>query len=420
VNDLERRVSERIERNWEEETRFLQGLIRRPSTLGNEARVQRFIADELSSMGLEADVWQIDHAEISRMKGYSPVEWSYEGRPNVATTWRGSGGGRSLIFNGHVDVVPATPEHHWTYDPWGAEIVDGRMYGRGAADMKSGIAAMVYAVRALREEGANLEGDVTLETVIEEECTGNGALAARVRGYGAEAAIIPEPLNQAALVAQVGVMWARVTVRGRGAHAERASGAVNAIHKAYLMIQAIQELESAVNAEERPEHFAEVEHPLNYNVGVIRGGDWASSVPEECTIEVRISAYPGEDLGEVQDRFKSHLLKAARADPWLSEHPPQISFYAFLAEGCTVDQEAQIFVPLRERHRSVMGSELDLLAFTATTDARFFNLYHNIPATCYGPIGASLHAPDEWVDLESVKNVTKVLALTTMDWCGVA
>jgi acetylornithine deacetylase len=129
---------------------------------------------------------------------------------------------------------------------------------------------------------------------------------------------------------------------------------------------------------------------------------------------------PGEDLGEVQDRFKSHLLKAATADPWLSEHPPQISFYAFLAEGCIVYQEAQIFVPLRERHRSVMGGDLDLLAFTATTDSRFFNLYHNIPATCYGPIGASLHAPDEWVDLESVKNVTKVLALTTMDWCGVA
>ena len=143
-------------------------------------------------------------------------------------------------------------------------------------------------------------------------------------------------------------------------------------------------------------------------------------MPEECTFEVRISAYPGEDLGEVQDRFKSYLLKAATADPWLSEHPPQISFYAFLAEGCTVDQEAQIFVPLRERRRSVMGGGLDLLAFTATTDARFFNLYHDIPATCYGPTGASLHAPDEWVDLESVKNVTRVLALTTMDWCGVA
>lgn len=215
-------------------------------------------------------------------------------------------------------------------------------------------------------------------------------------------------------------MLARVTVRGRGAHADRACGAVNAIHEACLMIQAIQELESAVNAEERPERFAGVEHPLNYNVGAIRGGDWASSVPEECTFEVRISAYPGEDLGEVHDRFKSYLLKAATADPWLSEHPPQISFYAFLAEGCTVDQEAQIFVPLRERRRSVMGGGLDLLAFTATTDARFFNLYHDIPATCYGPTGASLHAPDEWVDLESVKNVTRVLALTTMDWCGVA
>ena len=420
MNELEQRVTDQIEQNWEGETSFLQGLVQRPSTLGNEARVQQFIADELSRMGLEVDVWQIDHAEISREPGYSPVEWSYEGRPNVATTWRGSGDGRSLLLNGHIDVVPATPEHHWIYDPWGGEIKDGRMYGRGAADMKSGVAAMIYAVRALREVGVDLKGSVTLETVIEEECTGNGALAARTRGYNADATIIPEPLNKTALVAQVGVMWARITVKGKGAHAERASGAVNAIGKTYLMIQAVEELESLVNAEERPEHFRETEHPLNYNTGVIRGGDWASSVPEECSFEVRISAYPGEDLGEVRDRFKSHLLEAAKADPWLSENPPEISFYAFLAEGCTIDREAEIFDPLRKHHRNLMGSELESLAFTGTTDARFFNLYNDTPATCYGPVGGGLHAPDEWVDLDSVKNVTKVLALTVMDWCGVA
>ncbi len=420
MNELEQRVTDQIEQNWEGETSFLQGLVQRPSTLGNEARVQQFIADELSRMGLEVDVWQIDHAEISREPGYSPVEWSYEGRPNVATTWRGSGDGRSLLLNGHIDVVPATPEHHWIYDPWGGEIKDGRMYGRGAADMKSGVAAMIYAVRALREVGVDLKGSVTLETVIEEECTGNGALAARTRGYNADAAIIPEPLNQTALVAQVGVMWARITVKGKGTHAERASGAVNAIGKTYLMIQAVEKLESLVNAEERPEHFRETEHPLNYNTGVIRGGDWASSVPEECSFEVRISAYPGEDLGEVRDRFKSHLLEAAKADPWLSENPPEISFYAFLAEGCTIDREAEIFDPLRKHHRNLMGSELESLAFTGTTDARFFNLYNDTPATCYGPVGGGLHAPDEWVDLDSVKNVTKVLALTVMDWCGVA
>lgn len=420
MNDLEQRVLDRIERTREEETSFLRELVRRPSTLGNEARVQKFIAKELGDMGLDVDVWQIDHAGISGRPGYSPVEWSYEGRPNVAATWKGSGGGRSLVLNGHIDVVPATPEHHWIHDPWDGEVAEGRMYGRGAADMKSGVAAMIYAVRALRAEGVELKGDVTLETVIEEECTGNGTLAARVRGYGADAAIIPEPLNQSLLESQVGVMWARVTVRGRGAHAERASEAVNAISKAYLMVEAVQELEARVNAEERPEQFKQFEHPLNYNIGVIRGGDWTSSVPEECTFEVRVSAYPGEDLGEVRNRFESHLLEAAKADPWLSENPPEIGFYAFLAEGCTVDRSEPVFAALKGRHREIMGGDPEFKSFTGTTDIRFFNLYHGIPATCYGPVGANLHAPDEWVDLESVENVTKVLALTIMDWCDLA
>lgn len=420
--DASERVLETVERNWERQLDFLRGLVRRPSTLGNEARVQRFVAEELGEMGLEVDVWQIDHAKIAEQPGYSPVEWSYEGRPNVAAKWEASsGGGRSLIFNGHVDVVPATPEHHWTYDPWGGEVADGRMYGRGAADMKSGIAAMVYAVRALREAEVGLSGDVTLETVIEEECTGNGTLATLARGYEADAVVIPEPLGQTVLEAQVGVMWARVTVRGRGAHAERASQSVNAISKAYSMIRAVQELEAEVNAaEDRPAQFRGIEHPLNYNVGVVRGGDWASSVPEECTFEVRISAYPGEDLREIQSRFESHLLEAAGADPWLSENPPDISFYAFRAEGCTVNRDEPVFGSLRKCHRSVAGEDPEFMSFTGTTDIRFFNLYRDIPATCYGPIGANLHAPDEWVDLESLKNVTRVLALTAMDWCGVA
>jgi acetylornithine deacetylase len=408
-----------VERNWERELEFLRGLVRRPSTLGNEALVQQFIAQELRDIGLEVDVWQIDHAEIAGRQGYSPVEWSYEGRPNVAATWTSPiGDGQSLILNGHVDVVPATPEHHWTHDPWGADISAGRMYGRGAADMKAGVAAMIFAVRALRESGVELGGDVILESVIEEECTGNGALATLARGYEADAAIIPEPFGARLLEAQVGVMWCRVTVQGKGAHAEQASRSVNAIQKASRMMEAVQELEAEVNSETRSPYFREIEHPLNYNIGLIRGGDWASSVPEECSFEVRLSAYPEQSLQEVEVRFKEHLARAAAEDAWLRENPPEVSFYAFRAEGCTIDRSEQIFTPLRERHREITGSDPGFFSFTGTTDARFFNLYGGIPATCYGPTGGSLHAPDEWVDLDSVFDVTRVLALSTLDWCG--
>jgi acetylornithine deacetylase len=417
---IERRVLQKIDDNWDGEVEFLRGLVRRPSTLGNEAHVQRFVAEELRGMGLDPDVWKIDHAEIARLPGYSPVEWSYAGRPNVAAVLKSSSGtGRSLVFNGHVDVVPATPEHHWTVDPWGAEVQDGRMYGRGAADMKAGVAAMVYATRALIEAGVGLAGDLVLQTVIEEECTGNGALAALARGYGADAAIIPEPFGRRLLEAQVGVMWARVTVRGKGAHAERASASVNAVLAALPLLNAVKELEAEVNeAPGRPAQFEGTEHPLNYNVGIMRGGDWASSVPEECVFEVRISCYPGESLEDVEARFKDHLLRAANKDPWLSENPPGISFYAFRAEGCSIDRDEPVAASLIKSHSQVTGEEPGFFSFTGTTDARFFNLYYGIPATCYGPLGANLHAPDEWVDLDSVREVTKVLALSAIDWCG--
>ena len=420
MDETEARVLRSVEASWKHEVEFLRKLVNQRSTLGNEAGAQQVVATELQEMGLDVDVWQVDHAAIAKRPGYSPVEWSYEGRPNVAATWRGrSSDGRSLILNGHIDVVPATPEHHWTYEPWGGQVADGRMYGRGAADMKAGIAAIVYAVRALRQADVRVNGDVTLETVIEEECTGNGTLATLERGYTADAVIIPEPLGQFGLEAQLGVLWARVTVRGAAAHVERADKAVNAITKAYLLLEAIRELEAEVNArDDRPPQFSQSAHPLNYNVGTIKAGDWPSSVPSECVLEVRMAAYPGADLDEVQRQFRNRLAEAAERDAWLAEHPPQVDFYAIRGEGCVVDRGEEIFAVLEGTHKTITRKHLEFIAFTGLTDVRFFNLYHDIPATCYGPVGGNLHAPDEWVDLASLEATTKVLALTIMDWCG--
>lgn len=421
MNDLEKKVLNVIDENWESEVHFLRGLIQRPSILGNEAVVQNFISRHLADMGLEVDHWEIDHGEISKEPYYSPVEWSYEGRPVVVSTWHAAeGGGRSLILNGHVDVVPVGAENQWSYDPWGGEVESGRMYGRGAGDMKAGVAAMIYAVKALKESGINLRGDVILETVIEEECTGNGTLATIARGYRGDAAIIPEPSKQAVLESHVGVMWVRVTVRGLGAHANSASDSANAILKACDLIRAVKELEEQVNVlEERPSLYKSLQHPLNYNVGTITAGDWTSSVPSECTFTVRISAFPGADLDQVQTQFKSFLLEAASKDEWLSKNLPEISFYAFRADGCTISRHQPIMATLNRSHQRVTGRDVEIHTETATSDMRVFNQY-GIPATWYGPIAGNLHAPDEWVDLESLRETTKVLALAVMDWCGVS
>lgn len=418
--DAAGRVTELIDRKREPCLEFLLELVRHPSVLGHEASVQEVMARTFRQMGLKTDVFEPDLAAIKALPGFSPVEWSYNARPCVVGVWRSpTGTGRSLVLNGHIDVVSPEPLSLWTREPWVGTVRSGRLYGRGAADMKSGVAAMVFAVKAIQTAGLQLNGNLILHSVLEEECTGNGTLACLARGYRADAALIPEPFNLAPLVAQVGVMWLRVRVLGRGAHVMGAHTAVNAIDKAYVLIQALRELEAEVNAEVTHPLYKDVPHPLNYNTGVIRGGDWASTVPAECVFEARVSALPGQKLEEVKARITERLMAAAAADPHLRDAPPQLTFFAFGAEGMAVDPNHPAFGPLAAAHRAVTGQDLRWVAATATTDARFFNLYYGIPATCYGPVGSGLHAPDEYVELESVFTTAKVLARYALEWCGV-
>jgi acetylornithine deacetylase len=380
-----------VESGWEHQVELLRALVRSPSELGRERDAQELVAAELADIGLSPQMWDVG----ALGPGSSPPLIDYARRPNVTAMRRGTGGGRSLTFNGHIDVVPVGVERNWSYDPWGATIDGGRMYGRGAADMKAGVVAMLGALRALKS--VSLRGTLYIETVIEEECTGNGAAACRARGPRTDAALIPEPFNHLALDAQVGVLWATVTVTGKAAHAERADQAENAIVKAMPVVAAIRELERSVNLDSSLR--------LNYNVGVVRAGDWASSVPEECVLEVRLAADPGADLDAVKARFEATV-------------DADVAWRGFHAHGFALSRDEPIFDVLGRAHSSVHGAPLEYLAFTGTTDARAFVVHDSTPATCYGPIGGNLHAPDEWVDLESVRATTLVLARFAAEWCA--
>jgi len=412
------RVLEAVEGGREAMVEFLQALVRRPSPLGHEAEAQALVRAKLEALGLQVESFEPSVAELARLPGYSPVEWEYTGRPNVvgrlpSRTRRG----RSLILNGHIDVVSAEPVHHWSRDPWGGQREDGRVYGRGTADMKGGLAQMILAVEALQAAGVALDGDLIVESVIEEECTGNGTLACLARGITADGAIVAEPHALAAEIAQLGVLWLRVTVRGRGAHVLGGHRAINAIEKAYVLIRALKALETEFNREGHPA-YAGVDHPVNFNVGVIRGGDWPSSVPAECVFEARIGFFPGQSVEAVERRVTEHLLEAARTDAWLVENPPAFTSYGFRAEGLVLDRNTELIRILGGSHRAIVGRELEFRATKATTDIRHFNLLYGVPAICYGPAGGNMHAPDEWVDLESVVTAAKVLAAFIMEWCG--
>lgn len=413
-------VRDAVDRLWDEELDFLRGLVRHPSVRGQTNSVQTYIADWEREHGLGVERVAIDLDRLSTLPGFSPVDWSYDGLFNVVAGSRGTGGGRSLVFNGHVDVVSTEPTGHWAHDPWSADVVDGRMYGRGACDMKAGVAAALYAIKAVRSAGLRLRGDVLVQTVIDEECSGNGTLACLDAGHVGDAAIVVEPTGGTLTVAIPGVLWCQLDVTGKAAHARQASGAVNAIDKAYALVGALRRLEEDWNQPPRLHPVLRgLSHPINFNLGTIHAGDWASTVPEVCRVELRIGFNPGEEIPNVQHAVRAAIDAACAGDPWLRDVPPRVSFVGFHADGAVFDLDTPIAASLSRQHAAVAGEAPDRRPMTATIDNRFFELYYGIPNVCYGPIGDELHAPDEWVDLASVHQVTSVLAATLVDWCGV-
>jgi acetylornithine deacetylase len=399
---------------------LVQRLVRCDSVLGNEAGVQQVIADYIRAGGIEPDVWDMPDALLDRPgAGNSGVPFA--GRPNVAAVYPGAGGGRSLILNGHVDVVSPEPLANWHYDPWAAEIVGRRMYGRGAYDMKCGAAINIFLARLIQELGIELEGDLTVQSVIEEECTGNGALSACFRDdsrYRADAVIVTESTNYTYTAAHVGVIWFRVEVLGEAVHAAVAWKGVNAIYRMIPIIQELQALDAQLNTRTHP-MFEGIEHPINLNVGVIQGGDWPSNVAGKCMIECRLSFYPGQSVEETHAAVLEAIDRATERDPWLNEHPPELSWYGFQSAGSVIAPEEPIVQLLTSHHEAVYGETLPPNSGTGTNDMRNFNVYSGMPALCYGCNGFGAHEADEWLDLDSLVPTAQVLAGTILDWCGV-
>jgi acetylornithine deacetylase len=291
------------------------------------------------------------------------------------------------------------------------------MYGRGAHDMKSGAALNLMLPRLLNEVGIALAGDLIVQSVIEEECTGNGALDA-ARRYRADAAIITEPTGNQLTFAHVGVVWFRVRIAGKAWHAMQAWRGVNAITRAVPIIQALERLDEKLNRQSHP-LFAGIEHPINLNIGVIQGGDWPSTVPGACELHCRLSCYPGQSVAETRAEIAATIAEAVAGDSWFDDHPPDIIWDGFQSAGSTVALDEPFVLRLAEWHRRFIGSEMRNVAGTGINDMRYYN-FAGIPAACYGTVGGGGHAADEWLDLRSLVPTAKVLGAFMLDWCGVA
>lgn len=394
-------------------------LVRIPSTPGHEQNAQRAIARRYELLGLETEIVPSIREELQGHPAFSDDGIPFVDRLNVVATWRGKGGGRSLILNGHMDVVPPGDTAKWTHDPWGGEVNGDRLYGRGSCDMKAGLAAGAIAVQALKSMGITPGGDVTLQSVIGEESGGIGTLTTIVRGFRADSCIIMEPMGLGIVPVHSGAMTFRLTVHGRGAHASMKSLGVSAIEEFVPLLRALQRLNH-----ERHRRF---EHPLYdadrdiapISVGTVKAGNWPSTVPDMLVAEGRIGAFPDESLDEARAEVRSAIDAAASEDPWLSHNPPVLEWFEGQFEPGVTPTDSPIVRTLSACHAQVTGSVPPIFGIPSGTDLRLFTRHAGIPTVLYGP-GSLLqaHGTDEFVSIDEAITCAKVLARTILEWCG--
>ena len=428
LSEKEKKVLQLIDASKEELVQYLRKLISfktiTPPGDGKAEsddykKLQNSIRKNLEEMGFTIDMWEVDAAKLKNFPG-SGIEPTKDlsNMPVVVGTLKGHGKGKSLILNGHYDVVPVGVIENWKHDPFGGEIQDNKLFGRGACDMKGGIASMLAAVKSIKQAGINLAGDLIVQTAPEEEMTCMGTLACCQKGYTANAAIIPEPTNLDILIAMRGNASGKVTVFGRAGHADEGvqphwseGGAVNAISKSVKILQALEELTEEWKT--RPDKQHKLLNPDMVMPTIIRGGEWLIMYPEKVEIEFNADFIPSTvNMGkEIEEKIKS----VAATDPWMKEHPPKVEGgYMY---GAEIDENEPIIATASEAARE-LNIQPKLVGIDSMTDAVHLINYSRIPTISIGAGGGTAHKADEFVDIAQLISATKIIALAILRWCG--
>ena len=410
-------------------TAQLKALVEAKSFSGHEEAAQAVMRGLLRDLQFDVVDVPVEPAKLAAHPKlgflYSPVVAQLTGCANLwATHQPKASSGKSLLINGHVDVVPTGAAALWARDPFETYIEDGWFFGRGAGDMKSGLICVVTALQALRDLGFVPAAPFYFNSVVEEECTGNGALASAAYAHDhaiqIDAMLDPEPFGETLLSAQVGTVWGQFHLVGRPAHAAYAQQGINPIEAAMHVWQALKVLEAQWNEPARKHAaFTDIAHPLNFNLGKIAGGEWASSVPTTCRVDFRFGIYPGRDPAEAKAEVEA-TIRAALAELAARKEAPRctITWEGFHAPGCEVDLTAAPMTLLADCHTQLHGSGPRAGALTGTTDLRHFILGLGIPSTCYGAHAKNIHGLDECVSLASMERVAMTYALFIAQWCG--
>ncbi len=326
-SELAAAVRAAVDARREDAVWLLQELVRVPSVTGREGAVAKVVERAFSERDLEVDVWEATAGEMEPYLDHVGEQESYEDRPNVAGVRRGKGGGRSILLNAHTDTVAPGDPDTWKDDPFSGAVEGDLLYGRGSCDMKGGLVTYLVALDALSDLGITLGGDVTVAATVGEENGGLGALSTVLRGYGADAALITEPTRLALVPAQGGSLVFRLTLAGRSAHAAVRDEGVSALEKFVPIFEDLRELERERNEALSHPLYDGMRNKVPINVGVVRAGNWASTVPESLVAEGRVGLIPGEEVEPFKELVEDRISAVAGRDPWLREHPPKLEWF---------------------------------------------------------------------------------------------
>lgn len=420
--ETEARVLLAIDRLEPAYRELLQALVRTPSPVGEEGAAQTMVARQMRDIGLEVDSFDIDAAALAGVATFNPSPRTYAGRPCVVGRRNGSGGGRSLVLNAHIDTVPVEAPQAWTFAPYGGVIDGGRLYGRGACDDKAGVVECLLVAHALREAGVELAGDLIVTSVIEDESTGNGSLAAVHRGHSGDGVIIVDGTwPERFIVSHMGHVSFQITLGGVAGHATSPGpNPIAAVGPVAAALQAFVARRNAAHTTPWGPH----ERPYFINLGMVRGGVWPGSVPADCVIEGQFGFPPPETCAGAKDALREVLDTLARSPEWPLAAPAAIAFVGLETppqQGDPRNPIAQLLVDtVSRRHGAVLKESV----IVGHCDLRHYTQARTgvTSAAClYGPGGGrNVHGADEYFELAHLPLVAGNLACVALQWCGVS
>lgn len=387
-----------------------------------EVQIQEHLARRWRDEGLDVDRWDIDLEAIQRDPQFPGMEVDRAAAVGVVATLAGDGTGPTLLLNGHTDVVPPGDLSAWSGDPFVPRTmtIDGResVVARGACDMKAGVAAMWAAVRAVQASGVAMRGNVMMAAVSGEEDGGLGTFALLRHGVTADMCVITEPTRLDVMPANGGALTFRLTVRGLATHASRRTEGVSAIDKLVPIMAALADLEARRNASVDPLMVRwALAYPLS--IGIVRAGDWASTVPDLLVAEGRFGVALEESIEQARASFEVAVAAACASDPWLADHPVEVTWWGGQFASGRTPADAAVIAATAQAHALTMGTTADLYGGPYGSDLRLLMGIGGIPTVQYGPGDArAAHAPNEWVAVDEVVDCARVLTRLILDVCS--